>query len=327
MMQNEILKLDDISFSYGTESFISGFSLSVEKGSFTTLLGPSGCGKTTLLRLMAGFLKPASGRVFINGNDVTDVPVENRKIGFVFQDFALFPHLTVKQNLLFGFSHSQKKMQIENMEEIASRLELSNLLDRFPHELSGGQQQRVALGRTLMMKPEIILMDEPLSSLDARLRVQVREELLEIQKKIGITTVYVTHDQEESLSLSTRIAVINEGKLLQYDSPRNVYYKPAGEMAARFTGMTNFISLEGKRCMVRPEWISLLSGENSGKEKISGEIISESFLGGVSRYKIKCSEAEGGILTADVPVVFQAEGYEAGSKVGISVNSSVCFDN
>lgn len=291
---NEILKIENITFAYKENEVLSDFSLAIEKGSFTTLLGPSGCGKTTLLRLMAGFLKPASGKIYINGKDVTKTSVEERKIGFVFQDYALFPHMTVRENLLFGV----KGKNPESLEEICSSLDIGNLLERYPHELSGGQQQRVALGRTLMLKPEIILMDEPLSSLDAGLRIKVREELLEIQKKIGITTVYVTHDREEALSLSTKVAVINEGKLLQYDSPREVYFHPSDAVTASFTGLANFVEVDGSVQMIRPEWISF--DDRGDRPLCSGTVISSSFLGNIIRYKVSCEKAQGGMLTADI---------------------------
>ena len=324
-MKEEILRLESISFSYGRNQIINNFSLSVERGSFTTLLGPSGCGKTTLLRIIAGFLKPSSGIIALNGVDVSAVPVEQRKIGFVFQDYALFPHMTVKDNLLFGFSGKEKKNQIRNMEVISSSLGLLDFLDRFPHELSGGQQQRVALGRTLMMKPEIILMDEPLSSLDAKLRLHVREELMEIQKKIGITTVYVTHDQEEALSLSDKIAVINEGNLLQYDSPEKVYFNPKSRTAAEFTGMTNFLSLNGKEIMVRPEWF-VVDVEKTSDSELEGTVVSAVFLGGITRYRISCKESVKGFLTADVFSGALKKTFEEGQKVFLKIITSVCFN-
>lgn len=295
-LHNEILKIENITFAYKENVVLSNFSLAIEKGSFTTLLGPSGCGKTTLLRLIAGFLKPVSGKIIINGKNVTKVSVEERKIGFVFQDYALFPHMTVRDNLLFGV----KGKNNDGLEEICLSLGIEKLLERYPHELSGGQQQRVALGRTLMLKPEIILMDEPLSSLDAGLRIKVREELLEIQKKIGITTVYVTHDREEALSLSTKVAVINEGKLLQYASPREVYVHPSDGVTAAFTGLANFIESEGQMQMIRPEWISF-DNYRGDRPLLNGQIISSAFLGNVVRYKVSCEMAQGGIIIADIP--------------------------
>lgn len=317
MERKEILKLENISFSYGKTSVLESFSLAVEQGSFTTLLGPSGCGKTTLLRIIAGFLKPSSGRVIINGNDITEVPVEKRPVGFVFQDYALFPHMTVRENMLFGFSGKDKKNHLEELERTAESLEISDLLSRYPHELSGGQQQRVALGRTLMLKPEIILMDEPLSSLDAGLRLKVREELMEIQQKIGVTTVYVTHDREEALSLSTKIAVIKNGMLLQYDSPEEVYFHPAGKECAALTGMANSLCLDGTEVIFRPEWVSFTENEN--ESLMTGKIISSVFLGAVTRYKI---ETESGLITVDS---FDGTRKMPGEQVFLKVNRKLQF--
>lgn len=325
MNNDDILVLENISFSYGENEILSDFSLSVSSGSFTTLLGPSGCGKTTLLRIIAGFLKPQKGKIIVNGIDITQVPVEERRIGFVFQDYALFPHMTVRENLLFGFKGKEKKDHMTDLTETAASLDISNLLDRYPHELSGGQQQRVALGRTLMLKPRIILMDEPLSSLDAGLRLKVREELLEIQKKIGITTIYVTHDQEEALSLSDRIAVINKGKLLQYDSPENIYFNPSDRDAAAFTGIVNILSLNGKEVMVRPEWMKFCDPSkttDNNESVIEGEIISSVFLGAINRYKVSCLHAEGGVITVDS----FGKGPAVGEKVKLEILSSVCFN-
>ena len=214
------LSIENLCFAYGKTRVIENFSLQVEEGSFTTLLGASGCGKTTLLRLISGFLEPDSGTIKIDGKIINGILPNKRKIGFVFQDYALFPHLTVEQNLFYGLNLKKrtKETKSENknlVAQTAENLGLLNLLNRFPSELSGGQQQRVALGRVLVLQPSLLLMDEPLSSLDTNLRLKVREELKEIQKKLKITTVYVTHDQEEALSLSDKIAVMKDGKLLQ----------------------------------------------------------------------------------------------------------------
>ena len=301
-MADEMLSLKNISFSYGKNKIISNFSLDIERGSFTSLLGPSGCGKTTLLRIIAGFLKPSSGRIIMNNHDITELPVEKRHIGIVFQDYALFPHLTVFENLMFGFSRNERKNHLADLKETCDSLEINSLLARYPHELSGGQQQRVALGRSLMMKPEVILMDEPLSSLDANLRIKVREELLEIQKKIGITTVYVTHDQEEALSLSSKIAVLKEGHLLQYETPLNIYFSPACKDVADLTGMTNYIKINGKMMLVRPNWIELNPREKFYQNEsnlLEGTILSSVFTGNVIRYRIALDQAENKVITVD----------------------------
>ena len=300
----ELLKLENVKFAYKNTVVIEDFNLSVDEGSFTTLLGSSGCGKTTILRLISGFLNPDSGTIKINGEIQNNVLPNRRKVGMVFQDYALFPHLTVEQNLFYGLnltkpSKEQKAQNEQIVKTTAENLDIQNLLKRFPSELSGGQQQRVALGRSLVLKPKILLMDEPLSSLDTNLRLKVREELKEIQKRLKITTVYVTHDREEAFSLSDKIAVMNHGKIVQYDTPENLYFEPKNRFAAEFSGASNFILQDGKTFLVRPDWFSLASrtldsAESKNKKLISGKIISSSFLGSRIEYKV---QTESQILT------------------------------
>ena len=302
----ELLKLENVKFAYKNTAVIEDFNLSVDEGSFTTLLGSSGCGKTTILRLISGFLNPDSGTIKINGEIQNNVLPNRRKVGMVFQDYALFPHLTVEQNLFYGLnltkpSKEQKAQNEQIVKTTAENLDIQNLLKRFPSELSGGQQQRVALGRSLVLKPKILLMDEPLSSLDTNLRLKVREELKEIQKRLKITTVYVTHDREEAFSLSDKIAVMNHGKIVQYDTPENLYFEPKNRFAAEFSGTSNFILQDGKTFLVRPDWFSLASrtldsAESKNKKLISGKIISSSFLGSRIEYKV---QTESQILTVD----------------------------
>ena len=302
----ELLKLENVKFAYKNTAVIEDFNLSVDEGSFTTLLGSSGCGKTTILRLISGFLNPDSGTIKINGEIQNNVLPNRRKVGMVFQDYALFPHLTVEQNLFYGLNltkrSKEQKMQNEQIvKTTAENLDIQNLLKRFPSELSGGQQQRVALGRSLVLKPKILLMDEPLSSLDTNLRLKVREELKEIQKRLKITTVYVTHDREEAFSLSDKIAVMNHGKIVQYDTPENLYFEPKNRFAAEFSGASNFILQDGKTFLVRPDWFSLASrtldsAESKNKKLISGKIISSSFLGSRVEYKV---QTESQILTVN----------------------------
>ena len=302
----ELLKLENVKFAYKNTAVIEDFNLSVDEGSFTTLLGSSGCGKTTILRLISGFLNPDSGTIKINGEIQNNVLPNRRKVGMVFQDYALFPHLTVEQNLFYGLnltkpSKEQKAQNEQIVKTTAENLDIQNLLKRFPSELSGGQQQRVALGRSLVLKPKILLMDEPLSSLDTNLRLKVREELKEIQKHLKITTVYVTHDREEAFSLSDKIAVMNHGKIVQYDTPENLYFEPKNRFAAEFSGASNFILQDGKTFLVRPDWFSLASrtldsAESKNKKLISGKIISSSFLGSRVEYKV---QTESQILTVN----------------------------
>lgn len=311
------LSIENLCFSYGKTCVVENFSLQVEEGSFTTLLGASGCGKTTLLRLISGFLEPDSGKIKINGKIINGILPNKRKIGFVFQDYALFPHLTVEQNLFYGLNLKKRTKEIKNenktlVMQTAENLGLQNLLNRFPSELSGGQQQRVALGRVLVLQPSLLLMDEPLSSLDTNLRLKVREELKEIQKKLKITTLYVTHDQEEALSLSDKIAVMKDGKLLQYGTPQQVYFEPKDLFTAEFVGQANFV--DGK--MFRPEWLKISKNRIDSAE-LEGTVLGSEFLGVFTRYKIQLKN-QNKIIIADEPTV-SAEEIKIGDVVGIFI--------
>jgi len=324
-MENDLaLKLKNISFSYKKngpaaegEHTINDFSLEVEKGSFTTLLGPSGCGKTTLLRLISGFLEPQQGEIELDGVNQKGIEPNKRKIGMVFQDYALFPHMKVRQNIEFGLKlKKESKADVElKISQVAETLNLEDLLERYPEELSGGQQQRVALARALVLNPQVLLMDEPLSSLDAKLREHVREELRAVQQKLKITTVYVTHDQEEALSLSDKIAVINKGKLLQYGTPRDLYFKPQDNFTADFVGRANFVSINGEQFIIRPEWFELNKSEQKGD--IEGIVQSASFLGDKTRFIIKV-QASDNIITADL-FTLETNYLEPGSLVSLNI--------
>lgn len=318
------LSLNNVSFFYGKSEIIRDFSLDVEQGSFTTLLGASGCGKTTLLRIISGFLKPTEGTVSINGQVQNEILPNKRKIGMVFQDYALFPHMTVEQNLLYGLKLKKgekrtKEQNVELVQKTAENLNLQKLLRRYPSELSGGQQQRVALGRTLILEPYILLMDEPLSSLDAKLRLKVREELKEIQQRLKITTIYVTHDQEEALSLSDRIAVLRHGSLLQYGTPEQIYFEPKDKYVADFVGRANFIKTGNcEDCgefLVRPEWIALSKGKKDFPVDFTGTVVSKEFLGAFLRYRINFEDQE--IVVDQNPV--SSEPIAPGDKVGIKI--------
>lgn len=309
------LSLNNISFSYNSKqpSVIKDFSLQVQKGSFTTLLGSSGSGKTTILKLISGFLFPSEGQIFVNGKLVNDVAPEDRKIGMVFQDYALFPHMNVKNNLLYGLKIKNKKQKKENrktddelysiLEKTANSLDLLNLLDRFPNELSGGQQQRLALGRALVLEPQILLMDEPLSSLDTKLRQNLRTELKDLQQRLNITTIYVTHDQEEALFLSDKIAVLNQGKLVQYASSKDIYFSPADRFTAEFIGNANFIQINNQQYMIRPEWINI-KNKKEKSDDVEAKVISKDFLGNKFRYKLDYNNQ---IIFADLSSAYLTE--------------------
>ena len=282
------LKISNVSFSYkkGAKA-INNFNLEVRKGSFTTLLGESGCGKTTILKLISGFLQPDMGLIEIEGVNQNRIEPDKRKIAFVFQNYALFPHLTVKNNILYGVKNKKNENNYKIFEDTVKSLNLDNLLNRYPHELSGGQQQRVALARSLVLNPKILLMDEPLSSLDTKLREKVRDELKEIQQKLKITTIYVTHDREEALSLSDKIAVIHDGKILQEGSPKELYFYPKNQYTADFIGHANFLKNNENTFLVRPQWFALSDDEQ--QNDLCGKIEEITFLGDTTRLIIKLS--------------------------------------
>ena len=282
------LKISNVSFSYkkGAKA-INNFNLEVRKGSFTTLLGESGCGKTTILKLISGFLQPDVGLIEIDGVNQNRIEPDKRKIAFVFQNYALFPHLTVKNNILYGVKNKKNENNYKIFEDTVKSLNLDDLLNRYPHELSGGQQQRVALARSLVLNPKILLMDEPLSSLDTKLREKVRDELKEIQQKLKITTIYVTHDREEALSLSDNIAVIHEGKILQEGSPKELYFSPTNLYTADFIGHANFLKNNENTFLVRPQWFAL--SEDEQQNDLCGKIEEITFLGDTTRLIIKLS--------------------------------------
>lgn len=237
------IRIENVEQRYGSFRALKEVSLEVRKGEFFSLLGPSGSGKTTLLRLLAGFEPPASGRIFIGDREVTRLPPEQRSIGMVFQNYALFPHLNVFENVAYGL-RARKLPRTEippRVEEALSVVDLSGFESRDVHSLSGGQQQRVALARAIAPQPRLLLMDEPLSNLDARLRLQTRTQIRELQQRLGITTVYVTHDQAEAFSLSDRLAVLMEGELLQVGTPQDVYQKPRSLREAEFLGEMNLV--------------------------------------------------------------------------------------
>jgi iron(III) transport system ATP-binding protein len=238
------VRLSGLGKAYGEQWVVRGVNLRVPRGEFYTFLGPSGCGKTTLLRMIAGFLRPDEGAIYLDDQPVNEVPPWRRGVGMVFQNYALWPHMTVFENVAFGLR--ERKVSRKEIEaRVAEALKLVDLTgtgNRRPSQLSGGQQQRIALARTLVIQPRVLLLDEPLSNLDAKLRVEMRLELLKLQRELGVTTIYVTHDQEEALAISTRIAVINKGRIVQEGQPREIYERPADDFVAAFVGQSNLLA-------------------------------------------------------------------------------------
>ena len=249
------LEFAHVTKRYGNLEALSAFSLSVNKGELISILGPSGCGKTTALRVAAGFESCDEGRLIMNGHIISPVPPHKRNMGMVFQSYSLFPHLTVTENI--GFGLEVRKMPKKKRDEtVANMLDLVRLVDvghRYPHQLSGGQQQRVALARALAIEPTVLLLDEPLSALDAKVRIEVRDEIRSLQKRTGTTTLFVTHDQEEALSISDRVCVMDKGVIQQVGTPRDVYENPSTDFVATFIGETNTVELNGAEVFVRPE--------------------------------------------------------------------------
>ncbi len=240
------LKLQHLEKSFGDNRVVKDFNLDVEKGEFISLLGPSGCGKTTVLRMVAGFEAPTSGKILISDKEITRLRTNQRKVGMVFQSYALFPNLTVAQNVGFGLKVAgvARGDRAARVQEMLDLIGLPDLGSRFPWQLSGGQQQRVALARALAPKPQMLLLDEPLSALDAKVRVSLRNQIREIQKQLGITTIFVTHDQEEAMAISDRIVVMHQGVADQIATPRDIYNSPATEFVASFVGTLNRLPAE-----------------------------------------------------------------------------------
>lgn len=247
------VELNNVDVSYDNKKYIlKGLDLHVEKGELVSLLGPSGCGKTTTLRVVGGFVENQGGEFILDGKNLTKVPVHKRNFGFVFQSYALFPHLSVYDNVAFGLKLRKMDKNVINqkVKDILEVCGLEDFAERFPKQMSGGQRQRVALARALVIEPDLLLLDEPLSNLDAKLRINMRMEIKRIQKRLGITTLFVTHDQEECFSISDKVAVMNNGVIEQYDTPENIYQRPKTEFVARFIGFENFLKLNKKDGLV-----------------------------------------------------------------------------
>ena len=334
--------------SFGHVTALKGIDLALGEGEFVSLLGPSGCGKTTALRIVAGFDQPDAGHVLVGGDDVTRTTPNRRDMGMVFQAYSLFPNMTAEQNVEYGLK-IRKKPKAGRQARVSELLELVGLADagkRYPHQLSGGMQQRVALARALAIEPSVLLLDEPLSALDAKVRVQLREEIRRIQLELGITTIYVTHDQEEALSISDRVAVMYGGRIEQVGAPAEMYGNPATPFVAEFIGTMNRLIAtvtedgaidynglvlrvdaargvpRGERvlCLIRPETVDIVPQDGSIPESaLAGEVISNTFLGSTSRVRVT-DEAGERSLTADISTV-RAAPLTVGTKVVASFPS------
>ncbi len=306
------LVLDQLTKRFGEHVAVDGLSLAVEKGEFVSLLGPSGCGKTTTLQMIAGFVEASAGRVTLDGRDLLAVKPAERGLGIVFQSYALFPHLTAAQNVAFGLEMRRvpRAEREARVKEALALVGLAAFADRFPRRMSGGQQQRVALARALVIRPRILLLDEPLSNLDAKLREGMQIELRQIQRTVGTTTLLVTHDQAEAMALSDRIVVMNAGRVEQIARPHEAYEKPATPFVAGFLGKTNVLTVDGQAVSVRPEKIAFADGAG----RLAGRIAARIFQGNHWLYQV---ETAAGAVT----VIRQNTGEPApgeGENVGLT---------
>ena len=333
------LELRKLHKKFGDFTAIHEIDVALETGEFLSLLGPSGCGKTTALRIVAGFETPTSGHVVVEGNDVTNVPANKRDMGMVFQAYSLFPNMTAEANVEFGLRVRRENRAVrgKRVEELLDLVGLSAAAKRYPHQLSGGMQQRVALARALAIEPRVLLLDEPLSALDAKVRVQLREEIRRLQTQLGITTLYVTHDQEEALSISDRVAVLSHGRIEQIGSPADIYHAPGTPFVAEFIGTMNRLEAtvaesgqvqvggtvipvtdardlpRGERVLVlvRPEILELERADGGSSGALVGDVVAHIFLGAITRVKVDAGDHE---LSADLAGPRAAQ-LPIGSKV------------
>lgn len=344
------LSLSNLSKKFGATVAVEDFNLEVEKGEFVSFLGPSGCGKTTTLRMIAGFELPTSGNITLNGEDITSISPNQRNVGMVFQSYALFPNLTIGQNIGFGLEvrKFQKEEIKKRIDEMLSIIHLEKHINKYPYQLSGGQQQRIALARALAISPRVLLLDEPLSALDAKIRVELRLEIRRIQQTLGITTIYVTHDQEEALLMSDRVVVMSQGHIEQVGKPIQIYNYPETEFVAQFVGQLNLLPItdidlknctcqvagqpikfeknsdiklsEKPRLAIRPEELQI--GTGKGRNAIKGKVESVLFLGSLVRLRVQVA---GVILIADFLNERDITLPKSGDEVIISFPEHSCW--
>jgi putative spermidine/putrescine transport system ATP-binding protein len=304
-----IVSIRNLSRSFGSVRAVDGVDLDIFSGEFLTLLGPSGSGKTTVLRMIAGFERPDTGTIELAGKDVSLLPPYERDVNTVFQDYALFPHMDVISNIEYGLRIQgvEKDERRDRAEKALEQVRLIGYGSRKPAQLSGGQRQRVALARALVNRPSVLLLDEPLGALDLKLREQMQIELKELQREVGITFVFVTHDQEEALTMSDRIAVFNQGKIEQLGTPRAVYENPQSAFVSEFVGQTNKIVLDGNKVNIRPEFITISKSKSFGDRSVTGKLHDAIFVGATTRYlvhtdlgqTIVSTQADGTIVVGD----------------------------
>ncbi|HHR6585648.1 TPA: heme ABC exporter ATP-binding protein CcmA [Providencia alcalifaciens] len=326
---------ENLTKSFGQNQVFSDIQFTIEKGEFITLLGPNGCGKSTLLRCIAGLEQPDSGELYINRQNITHQPAQQRGVGMVFQSYALFPNMTVAENIAFGLKMRKVSATERNKAvcEVIDMVELQGKENQYPHQLSGGQRQRVALARALVMKPQILLLDEPLSALDARIRKHLRQQIREIQRELGLTTIFVTHDQDEAMIMSDRIFLMNKGAIIQSDTAENIYTQPATEFVARFMGHYNLVDAEKANGMlgvnlqgtlaIRPESIYVReTGRQYGSHisaPVDAVILDHQLLGNIIRYSVN---TPAGDMTVDLLNRSSERLFEPGTHLELMFNKN-----
>ena len=337
------LQLKNLYKKYQNNTVVNNFNIDVKKGELISILGPSGCGKTTTLRMIAGFIAPSSGEIFLSEERITDYPPEIRPVSTVFQNYALFPHLTVYENIEYGLRYPlkvgkklDKKEKKERTQKMINLVNLKGLENRRIDQLSGGQQQRVALARSLVLEPKVLLLDEPLSNIDTKLRETVRNEIRKIQKELGITMIFVTHDQEEAMSISDRIIVMNEGNIEQIGTPREIYTFPETVFVAEFIGKANIMEINKKSFIIRPENVNISYNEEDnekinnsrGKDVISGEgkIIGKEYQGSLTSYEIEVTDELFRKKKLNAVMISGKKEYETGQTVEYSIDKSNLYE-
>ncbi|EJD6402346.1 ABC transporter ATP-binding protein [Providencia rettgeri] len=326
---------DNLTKSFGSNNVFSDIQFTIEKGEFITLLGPSGCGKSTLLRCIAGLEQLNHGELYINRKNVTQQAAQQRGVGMVFQSYALFPNMTVAENISFGLKMRKvdSNDRVKAVAEVIEMVELQGKEQQYPHQLSGGQRQRVALARALVMKPQILLLDEPLSALDARIRKRLRQQIRHIQRELGLTTIFVTHDQDEAMIMSDRIFLMNKGQIVQSDSAENIYTQPANEFVARFMGHYNLVDSEKANAIlglnlqgllaIRPESIYVKeSGRQYGEHishPVDAIIVDHQLLGNIIRYNVNTPV---GVMTVDLLNRSSERLFEPGTHLELMFNKN-----
>ncbi len=338
------IKCAGIVKKFGDNTVIPGLDLEIKESEFFTLLGPSGCGKTTLLRMVAGFNSIEGGTISFNDKVINNIAPNKRNIGMVFQNYAIFPHMSVFKNVAYGLTNRKvSKAETERrVNDVLEKVKITHLRDRMPENMSGGQQQRIALARAMVIEPDVLLMDEPLSNLDAKLRLEMREVIRDLQKSVGITTIYVTHDQEEAMAVSDRIAVMKDGVIQQIGTPRSIYHRPMNIFVANFIGSTNIISGAGSgrtvkvegyeteipairepldpgtaiKLSVRPEELILMPADAPG---IKGEVVNSTYLGNMTHYLVRLSTGD------EIKIIQESSETDylsPGDPVNLSINTA-----